>query len=81
MEIPCVSTWITGVPELIRNEVDGLLVAPSDDQGFAEAIARLMDDAELRERLGRAGRVRVMERFNLPNNAKQLSAFLKTETS
>ncbi len=29
MEIPCVSTWITGIPELIRDSIDGLLVAPS----------------------------------------------------
>ena len=48
MEIPCVTTWITGIPELIRNGIDGLLVAPSDELALAAAIARLMDDPDLR---------------------------------
>ena len=42
MEIPCVATWITGIPELIRNGVDGLLVAPSDVEAFAGAIRQLI---------------------------------------
>jgi glycosyltransferase involved in cell wall biosynthesis len=50
MEIPCITTHITGVPELIRDGVDGLLVAPSDLNGLVKALARLMDDAELRQR-------------------------------
>src|SRR5581483_6119825 len=77
MEIPCVSTWITGVPELIRNGVDGLLVAPSDDEGFAAAVAQLMDDAGRRLRLGQAGRKRVVERFHLEKNARQLAGILR----
>src|SRR5208283_4829474 len=56
MEIPCVATWITGIPELIRDSIDGLLVAPSDVDGLASAIARLMDDGQLSRRLGTAGR-------------------------
>lgn len=76
MEIPCVSTWITGVPELIRNGIDGLLVAPSDDEGFADAVAQLVDDSSLRLRIGQAGRERVLERFNLPENARQLGDIL-----
>jgi glycosyltransferase involved in cell wall biosynthesis len=72
MEIPCVSTWITGVPELIRDGVDGLLVAPSDVGAMAGAIARLMDDVTLRRRIGQAGRERIMERFHLRKNAVEL---------
>ena len=69
MEIPCVSTWITGVPELIRDGVDGLLVAPSDAAGMASAVARLIDQPELRLRIGQAGRQRVTEHFHLRGNA------------
>jgi colanic acid/amylovoran biosynthesis glycosyltransferase len=72
MEIPCVTTWINGIPELIRNSIDGLLVAPSDDEGFAAAIARLMDDEELRRRIGVAGRRRVMEKYDLKLNVARL---------
>jgi len=73
MEIPCVSTWITGIPELIRDSIEGLLVAPSDDEALAAAIARLMDDVELRRRLGAAGRLRVIEKFNLRTNVARLA--------
>ncbi|HWC01078.1 MAG TPA: glycosyltransferase family 4 protein [Bryobacteraceae bacterium] len=74
MEIPCVSTWITGVPELIRNEVEGLLTAPSDAQAIADAIARLIDDPDLRLRLGRASRERILQQFDLRRNAATLAA-------
>jgi glycosyltransferase involved in cell wall biosynthesis len=39
MEIACVATWVTGVPELIRNEVDGLLVPLGDEAELARALA------------------------------------------
>lgn len=73
MEIPCVTTRITGIPELIRNGIDGLLVAPSDSDELANALARLMDDPELREQLGKHGRIRVVEDYNLPKNVDRLA--------
>ena len=73
MEVPCISTAITGIPELIRDSVDGLLVAPSDIGGLAAAIARLMDDDELRLRLGAAGRRRVIDKYNLRQNVAHLA--------
>ena len=71
MEIPCVATCITGIPELIRDGLDGLLVPPSDASALAEAIARLMDDANLRRRLGLAGRRRVLEKYDLTRNTER----------
>ncbi|HZT33965.1 MAG TPA: glycosyltransferase [Bryobacteraceae bacterium] len=73
MEIPCITTWINGIPELVRDAVDGILVAPSDDEALAEAIARLMDDVGLRRRLGQAGRRRVLERYDLERNTGRLA--------
>ncbi|WP_260705485.1 glycosyltransferase [Edaphobacter flagellatus] len=73
MEIPCVSTGINGIPELIRDGVDGLLVAPSDVEGLAGALARLMDDASLRETLGKAGRQRVQKSYELSANVDRLA--------
>lgn len=73
MEIPCVTTFITGIPELIRDGVDGLLVAPSDEEALAGALARLMDEPALRRSLGPAGRRRVAERYDLPKNVAGLA--------
>lgn len=77
MEIPCVATFITGIPELIRPGVDGLLVAPSDDVGLAGALASLMDDPALRRRLGAAGRQRVLDRYDLQRNTERLAEIFR----
>jgi len=73
MEIPCVAPWIAGIPELIQNEVDGLLVAPSDVGQLSNAIRRLMDEPELRRRLAEAGRRKIVQRYNLSMNTGQLA--------
>jgi len=64
MEIPCVSTCITGIPELIRDGIDGLLIAPSDQEGLV---------ADLRERIGRSGRARILEHYDLYSSVKVLA--------
>jgi glycosyltransferase involved in cell wall biosynthesis len=81
MEIPCVTTRITGIPELIRDEVDGLLVTPSNEQELAAAIARLCDDPQLRFSLGKSARRRVLEHYDLRRNTEQLAAIFREFTS
>lgn len=71
--VPCVTTWITGIPELIRNGQDGLLVAPSDTIGLAEALARLMDNSDLRKSLALSARARVESHYNLRTNVEHLA--------
>lgn len=73
MEIPCVSTFVAGIPELIRNETDGILVPPSDDLALATAIKRLIEDSALRHRLGVAARRRVMEKYDLDRSVTHLA--------
>jgi glycosyltransferase involved in cell wall biosynthesis len=77
MEIPCVTTFITGHPELIRDGIDGTLVAPSDHEGLAQAIAALIADPVLRRRLGEAGRRRVQEKYDLVTNTARLAAIFQ----
>jgi len=64
---------VAGIPELIQNEINGLLVMPSDERALAEALGRLIDDKVLRRRLGEAGRRRVMEKYDLYTNVERLS--------
>ncbi len=74
MEIPCIATRIAGTPELIRDGIDGLLVAPSDVDALAVALAKLMDNIALRERLGKSARGRVLEKYGLRQNVESLAA-------
>jgi len=74
MGLPCVSTFIAGIPELIRNGEDGLLVPASDIGALAEALARLIDEPELRQRLAASGRQRVLQQYDLARNVEALAA-------
>ena len=73
MQIPCVATWITGIPELIVHATGGLLVPPGDAGALARAIARLMDDADLRRTLGEKARLRILEKFDEQRNTEYLT--------
>jgi colanic acid/amylovoran biosynthesis glycosyltransferase len=77
MEIPCIATWVNGVPELIRHRVDGWLIPPSDVGELAAAICELMDDSDLRRRLGTSARQRVVEKYNLGRNVACLAEIFR----
>jgi colanic acid/amylovoran biosynthesis glycosyltransferase len=77
MELPVVATAITGIPELIRHGIDGLLVPPSDEGAMAGALARLIDSPDLCVALGLAGRRRVIDRFNLRPNVTYLAEIFR----
>jgi glycosyltransferase involved in cell wall biosynthesis len=64
MEVPTIGTNAGGVPEIITDGRDGLLVSPGDEQSLAQAISRLMENSDLRAQLARCGRATVAERFD-----------------
>ena len=72
MEVPCVSTLINGIPELITSGESGVLVSPSDAVQLAAAIDRLITDPALRQSLGKAGRRKVISSYNLARNVSRL---------
>ncbi len=74
-EIPSVSTKITGIPELIDNLENGILITPSDIGGLAGALETLIRDKELRIKLGRQGRNKVIEHYNLSDNCRMMADF------
>ncbi|WP_018387537.1 glycosyltransferase [Ancylobacter sp. FA202] len=72
-----VIAFACGAPaQLIRHEVDGLLVDEGDVQGLADAIERLHRDPALADRLGRSGRERAEREFAAPRIVAQLAAVL-----
>jgi glycosyltransferase involved in cell wall biosynthesis len=72
-EITSVSTRITGIPELIEDGVDGILVPASDVEGLADRLQELLQKGELRRELGKKGREKVIERYNLNQNVRAMA--------
>ncbi len=81
MEVPVVTTRITGIPELVEDEVTGLLVTPGRPDQVRVAIERLLEGPELRARLGRQGRERVAAEFDVEVSAAQLYELFSTHLS
>jgi glycosyltransferase involved in cell wall biosynthesis len=61
---PMVATAVGGVPEMV-DETVGALVDPDDPVAIAGALQRLIEDADLRRRLGAAARERAIERYSM----------------
>jgi glycosyltransferase involved in cell wall biosynthesis len=62
---PIVATRVGETPHIIEDGVDGLLVNPKDVDGMADAVGRLVDDADLRRQLGAAAQHKVGQRFTV----------------
>jgi len=63
--LPSVATEVGGIPELIRNGEEGLLVPPGNSAALAEAIGKLLADPDLRTRMGQAARHRFEDAFRV----------------
>jgi glycosyltransferase involved in cell wall biosynthesis len=61
--LPVVASAVGGVPEVVSNEKNGLLVPPEDSRGIADALLRLCRNKALREALGGNARREIVERF------------------
>jgi colanic acid/amylovoran biosynthesis glycosyltransferase len=77
-EVASVSTRITGIPELIEDGRDGVLVAPANALELADKLQQLIEDPELRKQLGAAGRVRVINDYDLKKNSQVLGDLFKS---
>lgn len=66
--VPCVSTPVNGIPELIQHDRTGLLATPGDAEALTTQLRRVVTDPALRKRLADAGRVQVQTAFHLQRN-------------
>ncbi|MEO8380445.1 MAG: glycosyltransferase [Acidobacteriota bacterium] len=71
---PVVAAAISGIPELVQHETSGILVDATYAHKLAEAVRRLLEDQELRKRLGRAAQQRVRNGFDIQQTARALIA-------
>jgi len=75
--LPTVGTAVGGIPEVIVPHVTGSLVPPRDAAALAAALLPLLRSAELRARLGAAGRERVVQHFNEAGAARRTIALYR----
>lgn len=72
--IPVVASHAGGIPEIVRDGVDGILVATGDDQALRAALERLARDAALRRAMGVSARERVLDHFTLRHCAERMES-------
>ncbi|NGN42870.1 glycosyltransferase [Mesorhizobium sp. CGMCC 1.15528] len=77
--LACVSTDVSGVPELLSPEETGLLVPPEDPVALAKALERLIRDPALRGRLGEAAEHTVRHHFDHVSSIDQLKELFERE--
>jgi len=78
MALPVVATRVSGIPEVVRDGENGVLVEPDDPSALAGAIAHALAQPEASARLGRAARATVVESFDNDRNLQVLTGLLET---
>lgn len=73
MARPVVATDLGPTREIVEHEVSALLVPPGSSDALAQALTRVLTDPLLAARLGKAGRDRVQERFDLPQQVDRMA--------
>jgi len=74
---PVVATKVGGVPEIITNEENGILVKVNDLNGLVSGICRYLKDKELSENVGKRNAKYVKEKFNWEKSAKKVERVYK----
>jgi glycosyltransferase involved in cell wall biosynthesis len=77
--LPVVSTHISGIPEIVVDGVNGLLVPEKDAVALADAMERLLLDSALRQRLGQAARTTITEIFDSWQTTTVLRDLFRTQ--
>ncbi|MCP4647183.1 MAG: glycosyltransferase family 4 protein, partial [bacterium] len=78
MNLPCISTRVSGIPELIENNVSGILVNPGSPSELAEAMASLLTSSLKAEKLAKAGKDKVLS-IHSPERLAQTRTTVLTE--
>ncbi len=73
---PIVTTPVTGIPEIVRDGVEGIIVPPGDPAATADAIGRLLADPGLRSEMSCNARRRAEELFDSRRQVAELAGFL-----
>lgn len=72
-QLAIISSPVGGIPQVLKDGDNGILVAPGDAESLAVALGKLLADSTLRAKLGRAARVTVEREYSIETHIKRLS--------
>ncbi len=78
-ELPIIATKHAGIPEIVENNVSGILVPERDSEKLAEAMIKLAKDTELCKQFGVNGKKIVNEKYNVNKQNKKLCELYERE--
>jgi glycosyltransferase involved in cell wall biosynthesis len=70
--LPVVATAVGGIPEVLPDQESGILVPFGNPEALARAVSRLLEEPELRSKMGQRARQRVAEEFGIERMAREL---------
>jgi glycosyltransferase involved in cell wall biosynthesis len=76
MGLPCIGTFVGGIPDILDNGQAGLLVEPKKPQELADALYKLIIDQDIREKISKRASERAREVYNYPNFIKSFECLL-----
>jgi len=76
--LPVIATNVGGIPELIEDGKDGILVPPENPKALARAISNLLENEELREKLSQTAYKKVREKYSIDTYSVHMLDFYKS---
>ena len=75
--LPVITTDVGGIPEIIQNEENGILIKPGDSKEIAKTIKQLLNDEKLRQKISKNAYKTIYNKFNLDNYINSLDKIYK----
>jgi glycosyltransferase involved in cell wall biosynthesis len=72
LEVPVLATNVGGPPELIHDGREGYLLPPDEPAAWAQAVQRIVESPERGRELGRAGRLRIAQAFDVGDHVTEV---------
>jgi len=77
MQIPVITSKVSGIEELVENNVNGILVPQKNPLAIADAIEKMLNSPNLMRKIGRAGKQKVIKEFNIKKETKKLEKMFR----
>jgi glycosyltransferase involved in cell wall biosynthesis len=72
-KVPCIASNVGGIPEIIENGSDGILILPGDNAAIAEAVLALLEDRQKMKTLGETAFLRIPPHFVMADTVQKIA--------